>query len=306
MANQSISPKLQDLKDKRFYKLTVIERAANSLRGKVRWLCKCDCGKTKIILASSLIRDATKTCGCGQGDGARRRKKEKIIVKCHYCGKEKPIYPSHAIAYHKFFCYETNCYGKWLKENKIINGDNNPNWKGGTTQIKCDYCGKIINKNPTALRLYKNHFCNSNCHDKFRWSGGRRAADERRSKNWKYILRRRISASVRDSLLRHHPGKNGRKWEALVGYDIFQLIGRLKKTIPSGYTWKDFTSGKSDLTIDHIKPVSAFNFQSSNDLQFKECWALKNLRLLPARENYRKQAKLIEAFTPPLPLAVNQ
>lgn len=28
------------------------------------WLCKCDCGKDKLVNASSLIRGATKSCGC--------------------------------------------------------------------------------------------------------------------------------------------------------------------------------------------------------------------------------------------------
>jgi 5-methylcytosine-specific restriction endonuclease McrA len=68
--------------------------------------------------------------------------------------------------------------------------------------------------------------------------------------------------------------------------------------MPLGYTWQDFLSGK--LHIDHIIPIAAFNFRSPGDADFKHCWALKNLRLLPAKENMRKGAKLTAPHQPGL------
>lgn len=44
--------------------LTVIKRAPNNKTGKSRWLCLCDCGTKKIILADSLKSHKTISCGC--------------------------------------------------------------------------------------------------------------------------------------------------------------------------------------------------------------------------------------------------
>ena len=76
------------------------------------------------------------------------------------------------------------------------------------------------------------------------------------------------------------------------------------KTLPVGHTWTDFLEG--DFHIDHIIPCAAFNFQSPEDPDFKRCWALSNLQLLPAEENLKKGAKLLQPFQPSLALAVNQ
>lgn len=92
--------------------------------------------------------------------------------------------------------------------------------------------------------------------------------------------------------------KEGRKWEILVGYTVNDLMKYLKKTISKGYTWQDYLSGK--LHLDHIIPISAFNFTKPEHMDFKRCWALKNLRLLPAKENLIKNAKLVKPFQPAL------
>lgn len=40
--------------------------------------------------------------------------------------------------------------------------------------------------------------------------------------------------------------------------------------------------------IDHIRPISNFNFNLCEDEEFKECQALENLQSLWAEENLRK------------------
>jgi len=39
--------------------------------------------------------------------------------------------------------------------------------------------------------------------------------------------------------------KKGQHWEDLVGYTLGDLIKRLKKTLPKGVTWEDFTKNRS-------------------------------------------------------------
>jgi len=57
-----------DLKGKKFGKLTVIERFGSGRREGVFWLCKCACGKEKIINGRSLRNGNTKSCGCLLGN----------------------------------------------------------------------------------------------------------------------------------------------------------------------------------------------------------------------------------------------
>ena len=46
----------------RFGELEVVVEAESN--GFSRWLCKCDCGNTKIVLGRSLTSGNTKSCGC--------------------------------------------------------------------------------------------------------------------------------------------------------------------------------------------------------------------------------------------------
>lgn len=47
-----------------FGKLTVISREPNSISRHRRWLCRCECGNTKIIREDSLLTGSTRSCGC--------------------------------------------------------------------------------------------------------------------------------------------------------------------------------------------------------------------------------------------------
>lgn len=48
----------------RFGKLTVLELAEPDKRGQTHWLCRCECGNTKRIMANNLKRGLAKGCGC--------------------------------------------------------------------------------------------------------------------------------------------------------------------------------------------------------------------------------------------------
>lgn len=56
--------KLIDLTGQRFGRLTVLERAKNDKLGRARWLCRCDCGKEKIVSGTNLRSGQTRSCGC--------------------------------------------------------------------------------------------------------------------------------------------------------------------------------------------------------------------------------------------------
>ena len=56
--------KFIDLTGQTFHRLTVMKRAENTPWGSARFLCKCSCGKEKIIRAYELISGIVKSCGC--------------------------------------------------------------------------------------------------------------------------------------------------------------------------------------------------------------------------------------------------
>lgn len=53
-----------------FGRLTVISEGPKQ-SGKIRWVCLCSCGKTKVVTRSNLTSGHTQSCGCRQVDSAR-------------------------------------------------------------------------------------------------------------------------------------------------------------------------------------------------------------------------------------------
>lgn len=55
-----------NLVGQKFGRLVVLQFVGKNKWRKTRWLCKCDCGKEKIIRGDHLISGSTKSCGCLQ------------------------------------------------------------------------------------------------------------------------------------------------------------------------------------------------------------------------------------------------
>jgi len=128
---------------------------------------------------------------------------------------------------------------------------------------------------------------------------------QRLRKDPRFALIKRVKNLLRTCLNRYGGPKQGRTFEDILPYNEEDLIERLKNTIPEGYVWEDCLAGNGKLHIDHIVPIKAHNFKTQYDLDFKNCWALSNLRLYPAKDNMKKGAKLNEPFQPSLALAIN-
>src|SRR5436309_1125808 len=94
------------------------------------------------------------------------------------------------------------------------------------------------------------------------------------------MLYHRMSQSVRSALL---GSKRKCKWENLLGYSVEELKAHLESQFTEGMTWDKFFGG--GIHIDHVIPRINFNYISPNDLQFKQCWALSNLRPIWPKEN---------------------
>jgi hypothetical protein len=115
----------------------------------------------------------------------------------------------------------------------------------------------------------------------------------------RYTLKINMACSINQSL---KGNKNGRSWEKIVGYTLDKLIKHLEKQFLPGMTWKN--RGRGGWHIDHIIPVSAFNFETVEDIDFRKCWALNNLRPLWEVENLRKADRVDKPFQSSLAIAV--
>lgn len=62
-----------DLTGLRFERLVVISKCKTVKAGKALWKCQCDCGKVVTVLADSLRKRATKSCGCLRIESAKKR-----------------------------------------------------------------------------------------------------------------------------------------------------------------------------------------------------------------------------------------
>jgi len=94
------------------------------------------------------------------------------------------------------------------------------------------------------------------------------------------MLYHRMSQSIREAL---RGAKRRCKWEDLLGYSVDELKARLESKFTDGMTWEKFFGG--GIHIDHVIPRMNFTYSSPNDPQFKQCWALSNLRPIWPKEN---------------------
>jgi len=109
-----------------------------------------------------------------------------------------------------------------------------------------------------------------------------------------YRLHKNISRGIHRSLI--DGAKAGRKWEDLAGYTIDDLRLHLERQFKDSMTWSNY--GKGGWEIDHVTPVSFFNFSKPEHLDFKKCWSLENLQPLWWYDNNKKSNKSDRPFQP--------
>lgn len=115
----------------------------------------------------------------------------------------------------------------------------------------------------------------------------------RRRNDTRYRLRQNFSHEVWFSL---KEGKSGSCFKFL-SYTLDDLIKHLLNH-PRRESWMTLENygGKANEKertwwIDHIKPVSSFNFKCEQDEEFQKCWALENLQPMEKIANIKKGDK---------------
>ena len=142
------------------------------------------------------------------------------------------------------------------------------------SKVTCKHCAAIF-----VLQKGPEIFCpHCSADRRNRWHREKRRNDPQR--NLSERMSRRINACL-------SAGKQSESWTALVGYSVADLMHHLEAQFDKGMTWDN----RGEWHIDHIRPLCSFEFQTPHCPQFREAWALTNLRPLWAIDNYRKSGR---------------
>lgn len=129
-----IGPKVQNLKGKKFGKLTVLYRMQDNSTTAAMWYCKCDCGNYTKAKTNSLTSGNTSSCGCWN--------------------KERDRSYSHGP--------QLDMTGKIINNFKVIKQDLSHQSGAGKAKwwfVECPYCHQIFSIDGRNLRYGKQRSC---------------------------------------------------------------------------------------------------------------------------------------------------
>lgn len=257
-------------------KLTLVRHAGPGMAPRM-FLWACGCGGKKVASIGDVRRGAVTSCGCVKRENAAAMRAKRGTLINDLSGRrfglltvvDRAENNRHGCAVWRCLC---DCGSeKSVSGNHLVTGN--------TASCGCAYRDrKAVRPDDARAR--------SNAYVKRRYR-----------EDLRYSLNRRALQLVHSSLRSRGASKSDR-WEALVGYTLADLEKHLRKTMPKGYTWADFMAGR--LHVDHKIPLSAFNYTSADDLDFRRAWALSNLQLLPELDNILKADTIDSQFQPSL------
>lgn len=141
-------------------------------------------------------------------------------------------------------------------------------------------------RNPEAHRARVNAWRANNL--EYRKALDREAQERRRSTPWGRINNNLVPI-LHWAVRRAHKGTQaGEKYIQALGYTWAELRAHLEAQFRPGMT---FGNWGEIWELDHIVPLSTFQYTSLDDPLFREAWALSNLRPLLTAENATKGAR---------------
>jgi hypothetical protein len=108
--------------------------------------------------------------------------------------------------------------------------------------------------------------------------------------NPKLRLTNSFRSYIYQTLKRLAVAKNSRAF-SILGYSPSDLRAHIERQFLPGMSWVNY----GEWHVDHIRPLASFCYVSTEDDDFKQAWALSNLRPLWASDNMSKGAQLIAA-----------
>ncbi len=129
------------------------------------------------------------------------------------------------------------------------------------------------------------------------WRDNNREHVNEKTRLW-YLNRRRTDPSFRLkcntrtavwTCLKERDVAKYRSTFELLGYSLKELMTHLEALFTEGMTWDNY----GEWHVDHKIPMNSFNFETTDDREFKLCWCLDNLQPLWGSDNLTKGTKLL-------------
>ena len=203
--------------------------------------------------------------------------------------------------------YKASCMIRWNKLHKKIK----------VIEKVCAMCGKEFlvrrSRGKGGIR-----YCSTECSKESsrqsgqRWYQANSEAAKASSKNWCDRNRKRVNQRANDyykipekkliimlrsTLHRRIRADRSVRTKGMISYSMKELREHLESLWLPGMSWKNY--GLHGWHIDHIKPLSRFNFFNSNgsvnEKEVRSAMSLKNLQPLWAVDNWKKKDKYEEA-----------
>ncbi len=138
---------------------------------------------------------------------------------------------------------------------------------------RCEYMTKWGRSNPEKRKKYVNKYIDKN-----------RA--EINKKGVKYYHDNKLHMLISKGVLRSLKGNKPKRTFEMLEYSEMELRIHIESQFTEGMSWENM--GMKGWHIDHIVPFYAFDFNTHSDVQFNQCWSLKNLRPMWASANISK------------------
>lgn len=257
------------LAGQRFGNLLVLNET-KSVDSQMRWLCRCDCGKEKWLVAAVLKAGLTLSCGCLRSTtaarSAERRKQNRVALTAQQRVELQQI---QALA--------RKDSAEWTRASALLLADESSGSPAmmdtaiaaalEISQGRAFYIRQCFS-NP-QFRTRKNH------HERGRWVT-----------NGAHRVKKLLGHRLREALRRQLRIKKQRTVTYL-GCSIHELMEHLEARFKSGMNWSNF--GSRGWHLDHIRPCASFDL--SREAELKACFHFTNYQPLWASENTRKSSK---------------
>lgn len=122
-----------------FGRLTVISEDGRSNAGKVKWLCKCECGKYKSVIGSNLKNGKTTSCGC-----IHREQLSNLRKTHHLSATHKKLYDS-VLNHFKRIQNQISGYVGWKLDARYSNN----------TEGVARFCNDLLALHPEECAMYE-------------------------------------------------------------------------------------------------------------------------------------------------------
>lgn len=184
-----------------------------------------------------------------------------------------------------------------LKENNVKVGPSGMKYKGGKSasdkrtynkhkEKRLSYHKKWYQENKEKWNEYIKDYREKN-KDKIK-EIKRNYEKTRKSNDPLYKLIANFRTAIYTVLKENNVNKYGHYFEILQ-YSPEDLVKHLEKQFEDGMTWKNY----GEWHVDHILPITYFNFKEVGDDEFLKCWGLDNLQPMWGDENIKKSNKVL-------------